>query len=92
MLLSDEYACWISPQVFFCTPSKQLTFREARKEDYLSSYLREHVLQEFPNREIPLDLIRGDLTSDNESTLVLTDDRNPLGAWQDEGALEHWRG
>ena len=30
--------------------------------------------------------------SDNEDSWVLTDDRNPLGRWQDEGALDHWKG
>ncbi|KAH8115415.1 S-adenosyl-L-methionine-dependent methyltransferase [Phellopilus nigrolimitatus] len=76
--------------VFFCSSSsKPLTFRPASRPDYLSSYLREHVLRVFPDREVRADLILGDL--ENEDDWTLTDERNPLGEWQDKGALDHWR-
>jgi len=82
-------------QVFFCTPSSSLTFRKANTADYLSSYLREHVLGVFDEREVRLDLIRGNATGDadldDERRWILTDAHNPLGLWQDQAALEHWR-
>ncbi|EJD07975.1 S-adenosyl-L-methionine-dependent methyltransferase [Fomitiporia mediterranea MF3/22] len=78
--------------VFFCSPSSDpLTFRPAKREDYMSSYLREHVLSVLPDREVPPELILGDITPEQERKWVLTDKRNPLGAWQDKGALDHWK-
>jgi hypothetical protein len=71
-----------------------LLFDHASPSDYLNSYLREYVLGNFYAREVKLDLIRGNLTRDSveESALgyVLTDDKNLLGKWEDEAALEHW--
>lgn len=69
-----------------------MTFRKATKSDYLSSYLREHVLQFLPQRELNLNLIRKDIGPEDTGDWILTDGRNPLGAWQDHGALDHWKG
>ncbi|KAI5119168.1 hypothetical protein M0805_008651 [Coniferiporia weirii] len=78
--------------VFFCTPSSNpLTFRPLSRPDYLSSYLREHVLRVLPDREVRADLITREVPPESEAEWVLTDARNPLGAWQDEGALDHWK-
>ena len=82
-----------NPQVYFCSPSpRPLTFRRPTREDYLSSYLREHVLQVLPEREVRPELILGGLTPEQEEDYILTDEHNPLGAWQDKGALDHWKG
>ena len=71
-----------------------LLFHHASPSDYLNSYLREYILRDFYSREVKLDLIRGNLTRDSveETALgyVLRDDRNLLGKWEDEAALEHW--
>ncbi|KAL5483122.1 hypothetical protein ACEPAI_8351 [Sanghuangporus weigelae] len=78
--------------VFFCSPSSRpLSFRPATREDYLSSYLREHILQVLPDREVQSELILGSVSREQEKEYILTDDHNPLGAWQDEGALDHWK-
>lgn len=60
--------------------------------DYLSSYLREFVLGVLPDREVRPELLLGDTSPEQEDDWVLTDKNNPLGAWQDKGALEHWKG
>ena len=46
----------------------------------------------LPDREVPPALILGDITPEQERKWVLADKRNPLGAWQDKGALDHWKG
>lgn len=94
---SNVYKYFIT-QVFFCTPSSSpLTFRPAQQADYLSSYLRRHVLGVLEQREIKEELVLGtaadtSLGRSDKSEWVLTDARNPLGAWQNQGALEHWKG
>ena len=62
------------------------------KDDYLSSYLREYVLQDVSKREIGHDLLHGDIDEEEEKKWILTDARNPLGTWQDAEALDHWKG
>lgn len=83
-------------QVFFCTPSKQpLTFRPAEDADYLNSHLRRHVLSTLPRREVNLAHVLGDVPLVSESdkdAWVLTDAKNPLGDWQKEEAMKHWKG
>jgi len=87
----EEVATVFINFVFFCTPSSiPLTFRLSEKEDYLNSYLREHVLQNLPQREVNQALIRRNVTSEKEGDWVLTDERNQLEEWQKTGALEHW--
>ena len=62
------------------------------KDDYLSSYLREYVLRDLSKREIDHEILHGDIGEDEEKNWLLTDARNPLGAWQDAEALDHWKG
>ncbi|TFK55593.1 S-adenosyl-L-methionine-dependent methyltransferase [Heliocybe sulcata] len=76
--------------VFFCSPSSEpLAFREPVEEDYLHSYLREHVFT--TPREINLALITEDMSEEDKLDYVLTDKKNKLGKWQEEGGLEHWK-
>ncbi|KZT29235.1 hypothetical protein NEOLEDRAFT_1127909 [Neolentinus lepideus HHB14362 ss-1] len=76
--------------VFFCTPSSEpLTFREPIARDYHHSYLREHVFT--TPREIDLALIKEGVSVEDEAEYVLTDKKNKLEKWQEEGALEHWK-
>ena len=49
------------------------------------------MLSNFHERELNLAPIRGDLEYRSPKEWVLTDERNPLGAWQREGALAHWQ-
>lgn len=83
-------------QVFFCTPSpKTLTFRAAEESDYLGSYLREHVLSDLPKREVDLKYVTGDMSAvaeGKQDQWILTDLRNPLGDWQKDQGMEHWKG
>jgi hypothetical protein len=82
----------------FCTASKQdaLRLRRATEADYLNSHLRRLVLSTLAEREIDLGSIIGNASSapheHGPSRWVLTDERNPLGEWQELGALEHWKG
>ncbi|TFY78516.1 hypothetical protein EWM64_g5497 [Hericium alpestre] len=77
--------------VFFCSPStKPLTFRTPKESDYLGSHLRAHVFDTLAEREVDVKLIRGELDVEDEEKWLLTDGNNKLGAWQKEGALEHW--
>jgi hypothetical protein len=79
----------INLQVFFCTLSKvPLTFRRARRQDYLGSPLRRHILDTLSQREVRLDLIR--TTSGDGNRYILTDEHNPLGKLQDQQGLHHW--
>lgn len=86
----------IYPQVIFCTPSsRNLTFREAEPSDFLNSYLRQHVLTFFSKHEIDPALIRGSAVApigEEEARWTLTDNNNPLGKWQDEEGIGHWKG
>src|SRR5882762_6049628 len=80
-------------QVFFCSPSsKPLLFRQPLTSDYLGSHLRAHIFDSLSDREVNLNLIRGDLASEDSEKYILKDENNQLMAWQISGALEHWRG
>lgn len=50
------------------------------------------MLRSLPKRELDLHLL---LDSGNEEygtqSMVLTDASNPLGEWQQEEAVEHWK-
>ncbi|KAJ6515616.1 spermidine synthase [Mycena sanguinolenta] len=86
-LKEEEYETELINLVFFCSPSETpLTFREARRADYLDSYLREHVLSGLPEREVPLELLTGQL----DSRFILTDTHNPLGKLQKAQGPHHW--
>jgi len=84
-------------QVFFCTPApginKQITFRPPREEDYLGSYLRQHVFQHLFRQELSFGVILGRANEDYDpaTKILLTDDDNPLSEWQDESASHHWQ-
>ncbi|KAH9006743.1 hypothetical protein EDB86DRAFT_2867952, partial [Lactarius hatsudake] len=76
--------------VFFCSPStKPLVFRSPSEPDYSNSYLRAAIFDTLQEREVDLKHIRGD-TRDGDA-LVLSDTKNQLAVWQQDGALEHWR-
>ncbi|KAH9179616.1 hypothetical protein EDB89DRAFT_1922233 [Lactarius sanguifluus] len=76
--------------VFFCSPStKPLVFRSPSEPDYSNSYLRAAIFDTLQEREVDLKQIRGD-TRDGDA-LVLSDTKNQLAVWQQDGALEHWR-
>ena len=81
----------LSKQVFFCSPStKPLVFRSPTEADYSNSHLRAAIFDTLQEREVDLKHIRGD-TRDGDAW-VLRDAKNQLAAWQQDGALEHWRG
>ncbi|KAF8195606.1 spermine/spermidine synthase [Mycena galopus ATCC 62051] len=83
----EEYETEIINMVLFCTPhGSPLTFRKARRSDYLDSYLREHVLSGLPGREVALELLTGQL----EDEFILRDAHNPLGKLQDALGHHHW--
>lgn len=63
-----------------------MTFRKARRSDYLDSYLREHVLSTLPDREVAFELLTGQF----EDRFILTDAHNPLGKLQDAQGHHHW--
>lgn len=55
------------------------------------------MLSSFESREVDQNIIlQADTISPNsansEKQWVLTDSHNPLTRWQEEGALEHWKG
>jgi hypothetical protein len=70
-----------------------MTFRPPRGDDYFGSYLRKHVFQQLPRRELTIDVIfdRANEDKDSEGKVLLTDDDNPLPKWQDEDAPHHWQ-
>lgn len=75
-------------QVLFCTQSSApLSFREARKSDWLGSPLRQHVLQSLDTREINLDSIR---SAPGDDQYILMDHNNPLGGLQEKQSNHHW--
>ncbi|KAJ7241892.1 S-adenosyl-L-methionine-dependent methyltransferase [Mycena haematopus] len=83
----EEYETEFINLVFFCSPGENpLTFRKARRSDYLDSYLREHVLSGFLEREVPLELLTGQF----EHRFILTDTHNPLGKLQQAQGHHHW--
>jgi hypothetical protein len=66
-----------------------------KNDDYLNSHLRRYVFMSVPKREIGRDIIHqgnASISAEERAKWILTDARNPLGAWQDEGAMEHWKG
>ncbi|KAF7301919.1 Spermidine synthase [Mycena indigotica] len=74
--------------VFFCTPhSSPLTFRKARKSDYLNSYLREFILSDLPKREVDFELLTGQL----DDEFIIRDDHNLLGELQNNLGHHHWQ-
>ncbi|KAF8272063.1 hypothetical protein EI94DRAFT_1718915 [Lactarius quietus] len=76
--------------VFFCSPStKPLVFRPPTETDYSNSHLRAAIFDTLQEREVDLKHIRGD-TTDGDAW-VLSDTKNQLAVWQQDGALEHWR-
>lgn len=83
--------------VFFCTPVpekvKPLTFRTSRGDDYLASYLRQYVFQSMSRREVKFETILGrkNRIRNSKAQVLLTDENNPLPAWQDEDASYHWK-
>ncbi|KAJ7653477.1 spermidine synthase [Mycena rosella] len=86
-LLEETYETELINLVFFCSPhTNPLTFRKARRSDYLDSYLREHVLATLPSREVAFELLTGEL----EEKFILTDAHNPLGKLQDAQGHHHW--
>ncbi|KAJ7682521.1 spermidine synthase [Mycena polygramma] len=84
-LKEEEYETELINMVFFCSPHP-LTFRKARRSDYLDSYLREHILSALPDREVALELLTGEL----DDKFILTDAHNPLGKLQDAQGHHHW--
>ncbi|KAJ7094525.1 spermidine synthase [Mycena belliarum] len=83
----EKYETELINLVFFCSPdTNPLTFRKARRSDYLDSYLREHVLSTLPHREVSFELLTGQL----DDTFILTDTRNPLGKLQNAQGHHHW--
>lgn len=88
-LRCDTQNVW--KQVFFCSPStKPLVFRSPTEADYSNSHLRAAIFDTLQEREVDLKHIRGD-TRDGDAW-VLSDTKNQLAVWQQDGALEHWRG
>ncbi|TDL16118.1 S-adenosyl-L-methionine-dependent methyltransferase [Rickenella mellea] len=79
--------------VFFCSPSSgPISFRVDDPKDYHRSYLREHVLSSLPQREVDLAMILGPtVVTGKEKDYILTDEKNPLNAWQASSAVEHWK-
>lgn len=76
--------------VFFCSPStKPLVFRSPTETDYSNSHLRAATFDTLQEHEVDLKHIRGD-TMDGDAW-VLSDTKNQLAVWQQDGALEHWR-
>ncbi|KAF5387657.1 hypothetical protein D9615_000594 [Tricholomella constricta] len=91
-MTEEQYDVDFINVVFFCTSSKApLTFRSSRKSDWLGSPLRRHVLNSLPTREVNLDLIRDPLNVQENSKYLLTDAHNPLGKFQNEQGLHHWK-
>jgi hypothetical protein len=85
--------------VFFCRQGGQpVKFRSAKRADYLTSHLRQYMLNNFQSREVPADWLSianytGTPPQDPQADKwVLTNLHNPLPAWQDEDALHHWKG
>lgn len=85
------------PQVFFCTASTTpLTFRKANLHDINDSEMRRRLFGALHTLEIPQPAVfEGENTTEISSEFkradwVLTDAKNPLGAWQDADALHHW--
>jgi hypothetical protein len=75
--------------------SRPLAFRPAVESDYLNSHLRQHILSSLSEREVDLIHITGDLSPIGEGgddEWLLTDLKNPLGEWQKDEALAHWKG
>ncbi|KAH7105885.1 S-adenosyl-L-methionine-dependent methyltransferase [Auriculariales sp. MPI-PUGE-AT-0066] len=83
--------------VFFCTPSKKpMTFRSVNAHDIGNSEMRRQLFSAWSTLEIPTyQVFEGENATKatdafNRKAWVLTDAKNPLGAWQDADALHHW--
>ncbi|KAI0335636.1 hypothetical protein GY45DRAFT_1317006 [Cubamyces sp. BRFM 1775] len=78
--------------VFFCTLSPEpVEFRKPVEEDYLGSHLRRHVFTQLPAREADVSAILSDVPSEQRERYLLRDAANPLGDWQRNEAIEHWK-
>jgi len=87
-LPDEKYDTEFINMVLFCTASPSpLTFRMARRSDWLGSPLRRHILQSMEAREIDLGTIRD---TRGDSRYILTDKHNPLGALQEKQGNHHW--
>ncbi|CAK5262781.1 unnamed protein product [Mycena citricolor] len=84
----EQYETELMNFVFFCSPLRPLTFRPARKSDFLHSWLRESMLSSLLEREVAYELLTGELDDEN---YVLTDEHNPLGKLQDAQGHHHWQ-
>nr|GAT53057.1 spermidine synthase [Mycena chlorophos] len=83
-----EYETELLNLVFFCTPhSAPLTFRKAKRADYLDSYLRRGILSTLPEREVRFELLTGEL----DDRFIVTDEHNLLGKLQDNLGHHHWQ-
>ncbi|KAJ6538540.1 spermidine synthase [Mycena vulgaris] len=72
-----QYETELINLVFFCSPhTNPLTFRKARSTSLAS----------LPSREVPFELLTGEL----EDRFILTDSHNPLGKLQDAQGHHHW--
>ncbi|KAF7332288.1 Spermidine synthase [Mycena kentingensis (nom. inval.)] len=87
-VMESEYETLLMNIVFFCTPhSAPLTFRKARRSDYLDSYLREFILSGLENREVAFELLTGQL----DDKMIIRDDHNLLGKLQNNLGHHHWQ-
>ncbi|KAL1738465.1 S-adenosyl-L-methionine-dependent methyltransferase, partial [Schizophyllum fasciatum] len=88
-LTRDMYRTEFLNMVFFCTSSDApLTFRKPNDSDFLGSYLRRHILFTLKDREVNLDLLKGN--AEEQKKYILTDAHNPLGKLQEEQGAHHW--
>lgn len=88
-LTVDMYQTTFVNMAIFCTRSLQpLTFREARKPDYLGSPLRKHILGSLGEHEVNIsDILEA---GDASGRYVLSDKHNPLGKLQEAQGYHHW--
>ncbi|KAF8639772.1 hypothetical protein AX17_001032 [Amanita inopinata Kibby_2008] len=87
-LPAERYESSFVNIVIFCTRSASaLTFRKARKSDYLGSPLRRQVLTTLYDREVNITSV---LEGTDSSRYILTDKHNPLGKLQEAQGHHHW--
>jgi len=84
--------------VFFCTLSADvpLNFRTTASSDYQGSYLRAHIFNGLPKRELSARKILGvdqdsNLLAEGAKKWILRDTSNHLAEWEQADAVEHWR-
>jgi hypothetical protein len=78
--------------VFFCSPAgTPVDFRPPVEADISGSWLRHYVLGQLMDNEVTEKKIVGDVPLDEVDNWVLTDRDNKLGAYQHQGAIEHWK-